>query len=87
MTRMTSDQLHREWSYTQVALEALQLFFPSRSPMLRSGPPYFEYTDHHDHLLMIDGLGDRDNSDDNYDEDSHLSILKSHPGTAIPDTS
>ena len=36
---------------------------------------------------MIDGLGDRENFDDNYDEDSHLSILKSHPGTAIPDTS
>ena len=81
MIRMTSDQLHRVWSYSQVALEALQLFFPSRLPMPLSGPPCFEYTDHHDHLLVNDGLGD------NYDDDSHLSILKSQPGTAIPDTS
>ena len=83
MIRMTSDQLHREWSYTQVALEALQQFSPSRSLRLLSGPPCFEYTHHHDHLLVTDGLGDGDN----YDDGSHLSILKSQPGTAIPDTS
>ena len=86
---MTFDQLHRVWSYSQVALEALQLFFPSHSPMLLSGPPYI-HTDHHHDLLVNDGLGDGDNFDGddvNYDDGSHLSILKSHPGTAIPDTS